>query len=84
MARAGPYHNGKSDSSGSADAASILHPTDIFFRSERCHARAPLAAKSELHLLHITERDVGAAQAFPPVRRLLVQWGLAAAESAPP
>ena len=65
---------------------SILHPTDFSDLSGAAlaHAlRVALAARSELHLLHITERDTGAAQAFPQVRRLLVQWGLAGADDPP-
>jgi nucleotide-binding universal stress UspA family protein len=65
---------------------SILHPTDFSDLSGAAlaHAlRVALAARSELHLLHITERETAAAQVFPQVRRLLVQWGLAGAEDPP-
>ncbi|MGD9769495.1 MAG: universal stress protein [Pseudolabrys sp.] len=65
---------------------SILHPTDFSDLSGAAlaHAlRVAIAARSELHLLHITERETAAAQAFPQVRRLLVQWGLAGADDPP-
>lgn len=65
---------------------SILHPTDFSDLSGAAlaHAlRVALAATSELHLLHITERETGGPQAFPQVRRLLVQWGLAGADDPP-
>jgi nucleotide-binding universal stress UspA family protein len=58
---------------------SILHPTDFSDLSGAALAHAlriALAAKSKLHLLHIAQHDLGAALAFPHVRRLLVQWGL--------
>ena len=65
---------------------SILHPTDFSDLSgvALAHAlRAALAARSQLHLLHIAQRETGGAQAFPQVRRLLVQWGLADADDPP-
>jgi nucleotide-binding universal stress UspA family protein len=65
---------------------SILHPTDFSDLSGAAlaHAlRVALAARSELHLLHITEREAESAQAFPEVRRLLVQWGLAGSDDPP-
>lgn len=65
---------------------SVLHPTDFSDLSGAAlaHAlRVALAARSELHLLHITERDPGVAQAFPQVRQMLVQWGLARNDDPP-
>jgi nucleotide-binding universal stress UspA family protein len=38
--------------------------------------RISLAAKSKLHLLHVSSHDAGAKAAFPDVRRVLAQWGL--------
>ena len=65
---------------------SILHPTDFSDLSGHAlaHAlRVALAARSQLHLLHIAQRETEGAQAFPQVRRLLVQWGLANADDPP-
>jgi len=65
---------------------SILHPTDFSELSgvASAHAlRIALAAKSRLHLLHVSQHDTGGALAFPHARRLLVQWGLAE-ENTPP
>ena len=59
---------------------SILHPTDFSDLSGAglAHAlRIALAARSKLHLLHIAQSDMSGVRAFPQVRRLLVQWGLA-------
>lgn len=65
---------------------SILHPTDFSDLSgvALAHAlRVALAARSQLHLLHITQHEAEGTQAFPQVRRLLVQWGLANADDPP-
>jgi nucleotide-binding universal stress UspA family protein len=65
---------------------SILHPTDFSDLSglALAHAlRVALAARSQLHLLHIAQREPEGTQAFPQVRRLLVQWGLAGADDPP-
>src|SRR5262245_44148335 len=65
---------------------SILHPTDFSELSGVAFAHAlriALAAKSRLHLLHVSQHDTGGALAFPHARRLLVQWGLAE-ENTPP
>jgi nucleotide-binding universal stress UspA family protein len=59
---------------------SILHPTDFSDLSGAALAHAlriALAAQSKLHLVHVSEREATGALAFPQVRRLLVQWGLA-------
>lgn len=59
---------------------SILHPTDFSDLSGAALAHAlriALAARSRLHLVHVSERAAAGALAFPQVRRLLVQWGLA-------
>ena len=65
---------------------SILHPTDFSDLSGHAlaHAlRVALAARSQLHLLHIAQHEPDGTQAFPQVRRLLVQWGLANADDPP-
>ena len=65
---------------------SILDPTDFSDLSGAAlaHAlRVALAARSQLHLLHITQREPGGTPAFPQVRRLLVQWGLAGEDDPP-
>ena len=57
----------------------ILHPTDFSDLSGAAFAHAlriALAARCKLQLLHVVQRDAGAALSFPNVRRLLVQWGL--------
>ena len=63
-----------------APLRSILHPTDFSDLSGAALAHAlciALAAKSKLHLVHVSEREATGALAFPQVRHLLVQWGLA-------
>jgi nucleotide-binding universal stress UspA family protein len=65
---------------------SILHPTDFSDLSGHAlaHAlRVALAARSQLHLLHIAQHEAEGTPAFPQVRRLLVQWGLANADDPP-
>jgi nucleotide-binding universal stress UspA family protein len=65
---------------------SIAHPTDFSDLSGVAFAHAlriALATRSKLHLLHVVPQDTGAALAFPHVRQLLVQWGLAE-QSDPP
>ncbi|MEM7023439.1 MAG: universal stress protein [Pseudomonadota bacterium] len=59
----------------------ILHPTDFSDTSGRAfdHAlRISLAAKGQLHLLHVSrgDADPGDLDAFPGVRQTLVDWGL--------
>jgi nucleotide-binding universal stress UspA family protein len=70
----------------SSSIRSILHPTDFSDLSGVALAHAlciALAAKSKLHLLHIVQHDAGGTLAFPHVRRLLVQWGLAEEDDPP-
>lgn len=65
---------------------SILHPTDFTDLSGLAFAHAlriALAARSELHLVHVAQHDTGGALAFPHVRRLLVQWGLSNEDDPP-
>jgi len=65
---------------------SILHPTDFSELSGVAFAHAlriALAARSKLHLLHVEPHNVGGTQAFPHVRQLLAQWGLAREDDPP-
>jgi nucleotide-binding universal stress UspA family protein len=65
---------------------SIMHPTDFTDLSGLAFAHAlriALAARSELHLVHVAQHDTGGALAFPHVRRLLVQWGLSDEDDPP-
>jgi nucleotide-binding universal stress UspA family protein len=65
---------------------SIVHPTDFSDLSGVAFAHAlriALAARSTLHILHVAQHDTGGALAFPHVRRLLVQWGLAEEDDPP-
>ncbi len=65
---------------------SILHPTDFSELSGVAFAHAlriALAGRSKLHLLHVEPRAIVGAQAFPQVRKLLVQWGLAGEDDPP-
>jgi len=65
---------------------SIAHPTDLSDLSGVAFAHAlriALATRSKLHLLHVVPQDTGAALAFPHVRQLLVQWGLAEEDDPP-
>jgi nucleotide-binding universal stress UspA family protein len=65
---------------------SILHPTDFSELSGLAfvHAlRIAVAARSKLHLLHVMAHDTGGGSAFPHVRELLVQWGLAGEDDPP-
>jgi nucleotide-binding universal stress UspA family protein len=58
---------------------SIVHPTDFSDLSAAAFAHAlriALAARSKLHLLHVSQYDAAEALAFPQARRLLAQWGL--------
>jgi nucleotide-binding universal stress UspA family protein len=65
---------------------SIVHPTDFSDLSAAAfvHAlRIALAARSKLHLLHVSQYDSEERLAFPHARRLLVQWGLTQAADPP-
>jgi nucleotide-binding universal stress UspA family protein len=65
---------------------SIVHPTDFSELSGVAlgHAlRIALAARGQLHLLHVDPHDTDGALAFPDVQRMLVQWGLSG-ENDPP
>src|SRR5262245_5546625 len=65
---------------------SIVHPTDFSDLSGVAFAHAlriALAARSTLHLLHVSQHDTGGSLAFPHARRLLTQWGLSDAEDSP-
>jgi nucleotide-binding universal stress UspA family protein len=65
---------------------SIVHPTDFSDLSAAAfgHAlRIALAARSQLHLLHVSQYDAAETLAFPHARRLLVQWGLTEANDPP-
>src|SRR5215468_4479573 len=58
---------------------SIVHPTDFSDLSAAAFAHAlriALAAKSKLHLIHVSQYDATEALAFPHAQRLLAQWGL--------
>jgi nucleotide-binding universal stress UspA family protein len=58
---------------------SIVHPTDFSDLSAAAFAHAlriALAARSKLHLLHVSQYDAHEALAFPHAHQLLVQWGL--------
>jgi nucleotide-binding universal stress UspA family protein len=70
----------------SSSIRAILHPTDFSDRSGVAFAHAlriALAARSKLHLLHISPHDTGGALAFPHVRHLLSQWDLVDEHEAP-
>jgi nucleotide-binding universal stress UspA family protein len=63
-----------------APIRTIAHPTDFSELSGLAFAHAlriAVASRSKLHLLHVLPHDAGQGLAFPQVRRLLVQWGLA-------
>ena len=65
---------------------SIVHPTDFSDLSAAAFAHAlriALAARSKLHLLHVSQYDLDEALAFPHARQLLVQWGLTEADDPP-
>ncbi|HEY7242876.1 MAG TPA: universal stress protein [Xanthobacteraceae bacterium] len=65
---------------------SILHPTDFSELSGVAFAHAlriALAGRSKLHLLHVEPHEIAGAQAFPHVRKLLMQWGLAEEDDPP-
>jgi nucleotide-binding universal stress UspA family protein len=65
---------------------SIVHPTDFSDLSVAAFAHAlriALAARSKLHLLHVSQYDAGEALAFPHARRLLAQWGLSDEDDPP-
>jgi len=65
---------------------SIVHPTDFSDLSAATFAHAlriALAARSKLHLLHVSQYDAGEALAFPHARRLLAQWGLSDEDDSP-
>jgi nucleotide-binding universal stress UspA family protein len=71
---------------GTLAVRSILHPTDLSELSgvALAHAlRISLAAKGQLHLLHVSLHDAHAIAAFPDVRRVLAQWGLSDEDDAP-
>jgi nucleotide-binding universal stress UspA family protein len=63
----------------------ITHPTDFSDLSSKAFAHAlaiALAARSRLHIVHV-DRYASGALAFPHVRHLLVQWGLAEPDDPP-
>src|SRR5262249_29531324 len=65
---------------------SIVHPTDFsdLGNAALAHAlRIALAARSRLLLLHVANPGDGEAQAFPDIRRLAIQWGLAKRDDPP-
>jgi nucleotide-binding universal stress UspA family protein len=65
---------------------SIVHPTDFSDLSAAAFAHAlriALAAKSKLHLIHVSQYDATEALAFPHAQRLLAQWGLSDANDPP-
>jgi nucleotide-binding universal stress UspA family protein len=65
---------------------SILHPTDLSAVSGLAFAHAlaiSLAAKSKLHLLHVSPYDATAIATFPSVRPILAQWGASKDDDAP-
>ena len=65
---------------------SIVHPTDFSDLSAAAFAHAlriALAARSKLHLLHVSQYDAAEALAFPHARRLLAQWGLSDEDDPP-
>jgi nucleotide-binding universal stress UspA family protein len=65
---------------------SIVHPTDFSDLSAAAFAHAlriALAAKSKLHLLHVSQYDAAEALAFPHALRLLAQWGLSDEDDPP-
>src|SRR5262245_48840380 len=64
---------------------SIMHPTDFSDLSSKAFAHAlavALATRSRLHIVHVDRYDTGTL-AFPHVRHLLVQWGLAESDDPP-
>ena len=65
---------------------SIVHPTDFSDLSAAAFAHAlriALAARSKLHLLHVSQYDANEALAFPHAQRLLAQWGLCREDDPP-
>ena len=65
---------------------SIVHPTDFSDLSAAAFAHAlriALAARSKLHLLHVSQYDANEALAFPQAQRLLAQWGLSREDDPP-
>jgi nucleotide-binding universal stress UspA family protein len=65
---------------------SIVHPTDFSDLSAAAFAHAlriALAARSKLHLLHVSQYDAAEALAFPHAQRLLAQWGLSDKDDPP-
>ena len=65
---------------------SIVHPTDFSDLSAAAFANASriaLAARSKLHLLHVSQYDANEALAFPQAQRLLAQWGLSREDDPP-
>jgi nucleotide-binding universal stress UspA family protein len=65
---------------------SIVHPTDFSDLSAAAFAHAlriALAARSKLHLLHVSQYDATEALAFPHAQRLLAQWGLSDEDDPP-
>src|SRR6516162_8009222 len=65
---------------------SIVHPTDFSDLSAAAFAHAlriALAARSKLHLLHVSQYDANEALAFPHAQRLLAQWGLSHEDDPP-
>jgi len=65
---------------------SIVHPTDFSDLSAAAFAHAlriALAARSKLHLLHVSQYDAAEKLAFPHARSLLVQWGLSRPDDPP-
>src|SRR5499433_4526986 len=65
---------------------SVVHPTDFSDLSAAAFAHAlriALAARSKLHLLHVSQYDANEALAFPHAQRLLAQWGLSHEDDPP-
>src|SRR5215472_8178159 len=65
---------------------SIVHPTDFSDLSAAAFAHAlriALAARSKLHLLHVSQYGAAEALAFPHARRVLAQWGLSDEDDPP-